>query len=191
MTSHRFTLAVALFLAAGSAFAHGGHEAAGFAAGLAHPFTGLDHVLAMFAVGLYAATRREATGPMLPAAFVVAMLAGAALGAAGVALPFVEAGITASVLVFGLLVAGIVKLRPAAVLALVAVFAMLHGHAHQAEMGDGSILAYAAGFALATAGLHGGGYLLARRLPMSASGGRALPLLGRLIVGAGALLLGV
>ena len=181
--------AFALALFAGTALAHPGHEAASFMSGFAHPIGGLDHLLAMLAVGLYAA--RQASGPrwLLPATFVVAMLAGAGLSALGVVLPAVEFGIASSVLVLGLLIAFIVKLPTAAALSLVAVFAACHGHAHHAEMGDGSVLGFTIGFAIATALLHAVGYALARWMPETRPALIARRVAGAAIAGAGALFL--
>lgn len=143
----------------------------------------------MLAVGLYAARQPGATRWLLPAGFVLAMLAGAGLGAAGVALPAVEAGIAASVLVFGLLIAVAARLPLVASLPLVAVFALFHGHAHHAEMGGASLLTYAAGFALATALLHGVGYAIARWLPETRPAQMLKRVAGAAIAATGAVLL--
>ena len=122
----------------------------GFSSGFMHPFSGYDHILAMFAVGLWAA---QTGGPSIwavPSAFVGMMLAGAGLGAAGVGMPFVETGIVVSVVVLGLLVAGRVKTPLAAGMAIAGVFALFHGYAHGAEMpvSVGGV-SYMAGFAAA------------------------------------------
>ncbi len=186
----RFALAAILAAASGAALAHPGHETAGFLSGFAHPLGGLDHLLAMLAVGLYAARQPGAARWMLPAGFVLAMLAGAGLGALGVALPAVEAGIAASVLVFGLLIAFAARLPLAASLPLVAAFALFHGHAHHAEMGSASLAAYALGFALATMLLHGTGYLIARWMPETPVAQGIRRALGALVAGTGAVLLG-
>jgi len=132
----------------GAALAHPGHDAVGFTHGVMHPLGGLDHVLAMVAVGLYAALLGGRALWLVPATFVGAMAMGGAFGAAGVTLPYTEAGIALSVIVLGLAVA----------LRLAGVFAIFHGHAHGAEMPqDASGTAYAAGFMVATALLHGAG----------------------------------
>lgn len=149
---------LALLLASGSAFAHPGHGT-GLAAGLAHPFTGLDHLLAMVAVGLWAAQQKE-RGALwkIPLAFVATMLAGGVLGQSGLVLPHVESGIAASVLVLGLLVGAALRLPTSAAMAVVSVFALFHGYAHGSEMPMAASLgAFAAGFALSTAVLHGVG----------------------------------
>ncbi|HRP22344.1 MAG TPA: HupE/UreJ family protein [Thauera sp.] len=182
--------AVVLATSSGAALAHPGHEAASFVTGFAHPLGGLDHLLAMLAVGLLAARQSGRARWMLPAGFVLAMLAGAGLGVLGLALPAVEAGIAASVLVFGLLIALAARLPLAASLPLVAVFALFHGHAHHAEMGGASLATYAVGFALATALLHGAGYALARWTPQTRGGERIRRVAGGAIAGTGAVLLG-
>lgn len=190
MRTPRFPIALALTLAAGSAVAHPGHEAAGFVAGFAHPLGGVDHLLAMLAVGLYAARQDGAGRWAVPASFLLAMLAGAALAAAGLPLPGVEAGIAVSLLVLGLLVGALARLPVASSAALVASFALFHGHAHGAEMGAGGIASYAAGFLLATGLLHGAGYGLARWLPETSGAALLRRVVGGLIAGAGVFLLG-
>jgi len=158
--------ALAVCLLPGSALAHTAAGAAtGFAAGFAHPLGGADHLLAMVAVGLWAAQLGGRALWMVPVTFVAVMLAGAALGMSGVSLPFVEAGILASVLVMGVLVAAALRLQPAVGALLVAVFALFHGHAHGTEMPlVAGGLAWGAGFALCTALLHATGMGLALAL---------------------------
>ena len=186
----RPALALVFALAAAPALAHPDHGAASLASGLAHPLGGLDHLLAMLAVGLFAARQPGDARWMLPTGFVLAMLAGAALSAAGIALPTVEAAIAASVLVLGVLIARLARLPLTAALPLVATFALFHGHAHHAEMGAGPALAYTLGFALATAALHLAGLGLARQLPHTRAGRLALRVGGGAIAGAGVVLLG-
>ncbi len=173
----RATGAAALLLAAGSASAHPGHGVASLAAGLAHPL-GLDHLLAMVAVGLWSAAalprERQWQGPL---AFLLAMSAGAALGLAGLVLPFTETGIAASVLVFGVMLAFARRIAPGAGLALIAGAAALHGLAHGAELPAGaSVAGYAFGFLATTALLHGGG--LAAGLALRERGARLWQLMG-------------
>jgi urease accessory protein len=148
-----------LMLAAGPALAHPGHgSTASFAAGIAHPFGGLDHIAVMVAVGLWAALKGGRALWLWPAAFVGVMLVGAAFGMAHVPVPLVEPGILASVVALGLLVALAVDLPVWTGAAIVAVFALLHGHAHGTEVAETvSGAEYMAGFALATATLHGVG----------------------------------
>ena len=148
-----------LLLGAGPALAHPGHgSTASFAAGIAHPFGGLDHITVMVAVGLWAALKGGRALWLWPAAFVGVMLVGAAFGMAHVPVPLVEPGILASVVALGLMVALAVDLPVWTGAAIVAVFALLHGHAHGTEVAETvSGAEYMAGFALATATLHGVG----------------------------------
>ncbi len=133
--------------------------------GFLHPLTGLDHVLAMVAVGVFAAQLGGRSLWAVPAAFVLAMVAGGAVGYAGVPLPMVEQGIAVSVIVMGLAVAFGARLPVVPAMALVALFAVFHGHAHGAEgSGAGSFLGYAAGFVIATSLLHAAGIVLGRGL---------------------------
>jgi urease accessory protein len=143
-------------LGSSAAFAHPGHgAAASFAAGVAHPLSGLDHIAVMVAVGLWAALKGGRVLWVWPAAFVGVMLIGAALGMAHVPVPFVDTGILASVVALGLMVALAVELPVAVGTANVAVFALVHGHAHGTEVAETiSGAEYMAGFALATATLH-------------------------------------
>jgi urease accessory protein len=130
-------------------------HALSFASGFIHPWTGLDHMLAMVAVGLWAGLNGGRALWVWPAAFVSFMLAGGILGITGVPMPFVESGILASVVALGLLVLAAARLPVAAGAVLVAVFALLHGHAHGTELPNGTAaVTYAAGFAIATALLH-------------------------------------
>lgn len=126
-------LAAVAFLAAGTAEAHApGGSSFGFAAGLSHPFLGIDHLLAMVAVGLLAA-QQPGKAWVLPGAFVAAMAAGLGLGALGFGMPL-EAAIIGSVVLLGALVAWGRSLPTAALVAVVAVSAALHGHAHGVEL---------------------------------------------------------
>jgi urease accessory protein len=148
-----------LLLLPAPAWAHtGAGPAAGLLHGFLHPLAGADHVLAMLAVGLWAAQRGGSDVWRLPLAFVVAMIAAGAAAMAGFAMPAVETGIVLSVLLLGAIVALTVPLPSAAAIGAVALFALFHGHAHGAEMPAAlSAAAYGAGFALATALLHLGG----------------------------------
>lgn len=145
----------------GEAWAHPGHVAPSFAGGFAHPVTGLDHVLAMLAVGLWAAQSGGRARWVLPLTFVAVMGVGGALGTAGVRFPLVEAGIASSVVALGLLIACAARWPMAISAPLVGAFALLHGHAHGTELpAAASGSAYAAGFVTATAMLHGAGLWL-------------------------------
>ncbi len=152
------SLAFIGLFAARAAQAHTGLGDAGetFSAGLAHPFGGLDHVLAMIAVGLYAAQKGGRALWLVPGTFVAVMALGGVGAMAGLGLPLVEIGILGSLVVFGatVLFASRVPLAPGA--ALVALFAVFHGHAHGAEILAGASAGlYVAGFVLATGLLHG------------------------------------
>ena len=145
-----------------------GAEGAGLMAGLAHPLGGPDHLLAMLAVGLWSAWAAPKHVLAMPLAFLAALAAGAALAFAGIGLPYVEQGIGASVVVLGALLSLLVRVPVAAGAALVAVFALCHGHAHGAELpAAADPIAYAAGFLVATGALHlagiGAGRALAAR----------------------------
>jgi urease accessory protein len=154
----------AIALAPQVGLAHSGTEHAfSLAAGFEHPLTGVDHMLAMVAVGLWAGLVGGRALWAWPVAFVGVTVLGGALPMTGVALPFVEPGILASVVVLGLLVLAAIRLPVLAGAALVALFALLHGHAHGAELpADAAGATYAAGFAVATALLHALGLGIAR-----------------------------
>ncbi len=167
---------------AGPALAHTGVGAVhGFGAGLLHPLFGVDHVLAMVAVGLWAGLTGGRARFAYPLAFVGMMVLSGLWGMSGAALPGVEIGIAVSVVVLGLAIALRATPPLAAGAAACAIFAIFHGHAHGAELPQGSSgLGYALGFVLATAALHGAGLalagLLAARAPQRArvaGGGRA------------------
>lgn len=156
------TLLVITSLLPVSAMAHTGHDSASFVAGLSHPFGGLDHLLAMLAVGLWAAKIGGKALWRVPLAFVLALLVSGALGIAGVQLPLIEGGILLSVIVMGVLLAFAVRFSPIICTLLVASFALFHGAAHGAEMplAANGVL-YALGFTVATTALHLAGIALA------------------------------
>ena len=166
--------------------AHVGNDGAahhGFGAGLAHPFTGLDHLAAMLAVGLWSAgtARRRWLAPL---AFVAMLLAGAVLAQAGLIFPAVEPMIAASLVVAGLLLLAPLPLPAAAGALLLGGFALFHGAAHGQELAGAAALA---GMALATALLHAAGIVLGHALrrwsiwlPRAAGAGVALMGLGLL-----------
>ena len=159
----RQSLAVATaMLASVPAFAHTGlGEAGGLLQGFVHPVAGLDHVLAMVLVGLLAWQLGGRALWLVPVTFVLVMAVGGALGVAGIEVPFVEAGIALSVVVFGGLVAFGARSPVAVAAGLVGLFAVFHGYAHGSEMPDGvGGMAYAGGFMAATALLHAGGIAL-------------------------------
>jgi urease accessory protein len=152
----RIALATALFLGSiGTALAHTpGTGEAGLAAGFAHPLLGVDHIMAMVAVGLWASQHGGRALWLVPASFVAVMAVGAALAQVA-ALPAVELGIVGSLLVLGALVAFSARLPVAIGALIVGVFALFHGHAHGAEMPAGSAALFGLGFVAATALLHG------------------------------------
>ncbi|RWL20804.1 MAG: HupE/UreJ family protein [Mesorhizobium sp.] len=143
------------------AFAHsGGARIHGFFAGLEHPLFGMDHLLAMIAVGIIGARAGWRSIVLVPLFFVSAMVAGALLGLTGIALPSLETGIALSLVVFGAIVALARPLPLAAAAALTALFGLFHGNAHGLEIPEGAGgIAYAAGFLLGTSMLHAIGVL--------------------------------
>ncbi len=183
----------ALALAAGAAQAHTGHATTSFAAGLAHPF-GLDHLLAMVAVGVWSVCALPARQAWWgPATFLLALVLSAALGAMGVGLPYLEHAIALSVLLFGLmLVLSQRKLPVALGLGLVAAAASLHGLAHGAETPATGFAGYAIGFGVTSAALHLAGVAaaLAVRRYVAGQSTWAVGGLGALCGGAGIYLLG-
>lgn len=159
MKHSRAIVLAALCLFAGTASAHtGNHTVTGFSSGLTHPLLGLDHLLAMIAIGLWAAQQGGRALWAVPAAFVGAMLLGGAMALAGLSLPHVETGIAVSVMVLGLLIATRRQWAVKAGMAIAAGFALFHGYAHGLEMPQAASPAlYALGFVLATVFLHGTG----------------------------------
>jgi urease accessory protein len=159
-------------------------DVTGFHSGFSHPLHGLDHLLAMIAVGLWAAQLGGRARWAVPASFVGVMAVGGALGMAGVHVPYMEQGIVASVMAMGLLIALSAKLPLPASMAVVGVFAMFHGLSHGAEMPVNAVgFAYGAGFVLATAMLHACGIGLASvarsvRLPVVRWAGAAIAVAG-------------
>ena len=143
----------------------------GFIHGLTHPISGIDHILAMVAVGMFAAYLGGRALWLVPCTFVAMMAVGGALGMNGIAVPFVEMGIALSVMVLGALVALQIPMPVAVAMGIVGFFAVFHGHAHGWEMPrDASGLSYATGFMLATALLHVTGIALGLGLIKLASG---------------------
>ncbi|MCB1501248.1 MAG: HupE/UreJ family protein [Bauldia sp.] len=155
----RLVPAAALVLAATApAFTHfNPAEHGSFMTGFGHPLFGLDHVVVMVAVGLWAATIGGRALWIVPASFVGTMAAGYVLAIAGVALPLVEPAIFASVVALGLLIAAAVRLPVGIGAMLVGAFALFHGFAHGEEIGAAGAVTYGLGFALATALLHSAG----------------------------------
>ncbi len=186
LPAEKLLAAAALVLMATPALAHTGQSHTdGLLAGFLHPFTGMDHLTAMLAVGLFGTAALRDKLWAAPATFMIAMIGGALLAWSGFTLPMVEGGIALSVLVLGLMCAFALRIPAAPALVLVALFAAFHGFAHGAEA-SGSALAYVAGFSLATAMLHIGGILVGLK---TSAFRLALPVLGGAIAAAGAFFL--
>jgi urease accessory protein len=148
-----------LLLTPAAARAHvPGGGAFGFLAGLRHPVSGLDHVLAMISVGIWGAQLGPPAVWLLPVTFPMMMAVGGFLGLAGISLPGVEIGIALSAILLGLAVAREARPGLAAAAALVTLFAIFHGHAHGTELpaGQDGVL-YSIGFVVATGCLHAAG----------------------------------
>jgi urease accessory protein len=168
MLNLRRLLPALAMLLAGPAFAHTGEGVAGgLAAGFMHPIGGLDHLLAMAAVGIWGAFLGRPLIWALPVAFPLMMVVGAVLGMTQVSLPFVETGVAASVVAFGLVIALAWRAPLPLAVALVALFALFHGHAHGGELPAASDpSAYSAGFVLATGLIHLAGIAFGQLLQM-------------------------
>lgn len=170
--------------------AHSGHEATTFSGlldGLVHPFTGLDHLAAMLAVGMWSAIAVRPVW-MAPLAFVVMLTLGAVLGLAGVQVPAVEPMIAASLLVIGLLMARRQDMSWTAAAVLAGVFAVFHGAAHGSELSAAQAWPALAGMVTGSALLHAGGVLIGQRMAgrvwLQRGTGGALALMGSsLLVG--------
>jgi urease accessory protein len=187
MNNRTIGLAGLLMTVAGPVLAHPGHEISGFA----HPFTGLDHLMAMVGVGVWAsllAVKRPAAAYLVPASFIAMMLVGAAAGFAGIKLPLTEAVIVASVLILGALIIAAVRIPSAVAMILVGLFAVFHGYAHAIEAPASGTSLYIWGFAAATVLLNAAGLGLgwvARRVV----GDLGLRALGGAVMAGGALVL--
>ncbi|MGL6069993.1 HupE/UreJ family protein [Craterilacuibacter sp.] len=183
----KFLFSILLAGSANFAQAHTGHGADSFTQGLTHPFAGIDHLLAMFAVGLWAAQQGGRARWQGPLTFVLALAAGGMLGMLGVGLPALENGIALSVMLGGLLVVAVARVHTALALAGIGFFALWHGVAHGLEMPDNaSAAAYASGFMLASALLHASGLAIGHGA-LKVSG--MLRMLGAAIAASGAVLL--
>lgn len=151
----RTITSIALLLSSSLAMAHTGNEVGGFSSGLLHPVGGLDHLLAMLAVGLWSAAVIPRQWWAGPAAFMGFMLLGAILSVTGVTLPLLEPGIALSVVIMGLLLVVLARLGTEPAFALIGVFALFHGNAHGAEAPlGGSVALYMLGFLISTGLLH-------------------------------------
>jgi urease accessory protein len=174
-----FLILATALLAPTSVLAHNpAGIAGGFASGFLHPLTGIDHILAMVAVGIWGAQLGAPAIWALPVAFPLVMSVGGSLGVRGVFLPGVEIGIAASALLLGFMIFRAARPPLYAAALLVGFFAIFHGYAHGTELPNAANpLAYGVGFVLATGLLHGSGIAigLLRRWP---SGARTLQIVG-------------
>ena len=185
---HAAALLLLLCSAAAQAHTEGG-VAGGLLSGFMHPLAGIDHLLAMVAVGIWGATLGRPLVWALPVAFPLLMVVGGILGISGVPLPYVETGIAASVVVLGLAIAAAWRAPVAVALAIVAVFGVFHGFAHGTELPEtASPAAYAAGFVISTGLLHLAGIAIGL-LKAVPRGTQLLRTSGALIAAAGAWIL--
>jgi urease accessory protein len=180
-------------LAPGAAWAHPGLDHAHDAVhGFLHPFSGLDHILAMVAIGVFAAQLGGRAIWLVPLAFVGTMAAPGAVAVAGYSVPYVETGIAVSVLAVGAMIALRIHVPTIVAMAAAALFAIFHGQAHGAEMPPSlSALWYGVGFVTATILLHGigiGGFALIAR-PQSQAGQVAVRVIGAAAAFAGVMML--
>jgi urease accessory protein len=188
--SNAWQLLAVLAALSSPAFAHTTPgQAEGFATGFLHPLSGLDHVLAMVAVGIWGAQLKRPAIWVLPVTFPLVMSFGGLLGIRGVPLPGVEIGVAVSAVVLGIVIA--FELRPPLWVAgvIVSIFAIFHGHAHGTELPKAaSPLTYAAGFVLATGLLHVCGILIGL-VDLFPAGAKVLRTAGGFIAVIGAFLL--
>lgn len=152
----RLLLLAMLALLPSSAFAHSGHGAAGgFISGFSHPSNGLDHMVAMVAVGLWGAFFENKTRWLLPALFPLVMAFGGVLGFMGIPLPSVETGIALSGAVLGTMVALAARPTWRVAATMIAIFAVFHGHAHGTELPEAANpVTYSLGFVISTGLMH-------------------------------------
>jgi len=183
-------LAGALAALPSAAYAHPAAEGGGFAAGFFHPILGLDHVLAMLAVGMWGGQLGAPAIWVLPVAFPLIMALGGVLAIVGVPLPAGEIGIALSVVVLGAMIAFNRRVALWLALALISAFAVFHGHAHGLELpAHSDPVAYSAGFVLATGLIHLVGILFGLVIAMPGgmhvlrSGGAAIALVGAYLCG--------
>lgn len=192
-TTRGLIAAALLAGAASAAQAHTGHGTSSLFEGLVHPF-GPDHLLAMVAVGVWSVSALPAGKAWWgPATFLLALVASAALGAAGVTVPYLEHAISLSVVLFGLMLVFASRAMPVAVgLGLIAAASALHGLAHGSETPETGFAGYAVGFMLTTAVLHIGGVGIGMGIQrwLGARRGAVLGGLGALLSAAGLYLFG-
>lgn len=179
-------LTTGLLLTSVTAAAHPGHGETGFSSGLLHPMLGLDHLLAMAAIGFWSLRQSKNLKRGTPLFMIGGMFLGAGIAFAGVSVPGVETGIALTVMLAGVLIATLVKLPTAVGGSLVAAFMVFHGYAHAAEMPMGAhFAAYMAGLALTTVAIAFVGRGLGAWL--ATSDNRLIRGIGVSVVGAGIL----
>jgi urease accessory protein len=183
--------AAAAVAAPAIAFAHPGvgpvHD---LVHGFAHPLTGLDHVIAMLAVGVFAAQLGGRALWLVPATFITVMAAAGIAGMLGVTIPYVETGIALSVVVLGAVIAFAVRVPVALAIAIAGLFAIFHGHAHGTEMPESaSGILFGLGFITATAILHAIGIGFGMLIDRAAGGREIAQLAGGAAVVVGAVFL--
>ena len=153
------SLTAILSIISSSAFAHTSVMDSSIFSGFLHPFSGLDHLLAMFAVGIWAAQQQNKTNLMIPVGFLAFLLIGFGIGISAITLPVIgqssiEVGIALSVLILGLLIVNAVRLPTPWAVSLVGLFALYYGIAHGTEATGTSTAIFAIGFMLSSALLH-------------------------------------
>jgi len=155
-----------ILLAPSAAFAHNGeHAISGFVSGVLHPLAGLDHLLALLAVGIVAARQSGKARLAIPTAFLAFLLVGATAGVAGMVAPQVEAGILASLMILGLMISASTTLSATISTVLISIFALLHGQAHGAEIPAGaSTFSYFSGFLLASLLIQSGALICSAKM---------------------------
>jgi len=183
-------MATGLMVTATAASAHAGHDAGtGFTSGLLHPMLGLDHLLAMAAIGFWSVRQSATLKNSTPLFVIGGMVVGAGIAWGGLSLPGVETGISLSVILAGILIATLAKLPTAVGGSLVVAFMVFHGFAHGTEMPAGAALvAYLAGFSIATLALTFAGRGLGALSLKSHS--RVTRAIGAALVGAGVMFAG-
>lgn len=184
---------LALMALSTSALAHPGHDAldhgaSAFSVGFLHPFNGMDHLLAMLAIGIWAAQTGGRAIWQVPAAFLAMLCLGGILGMNGIALPNVELGVASSLVIFGALIASAKKLSVNAGTLVAGVFALFHGAAHGMEIPTmASGLGYSVGFIAASLALHVSGLFAVHTTRLAP---QAVRYIGAVIAGVGMALLG-
>jgi len=160
-STDKILINILLLTSSGTALAHSGYDISGLATGLMHPFSGFDHLLAMVAVGLWAALGGGRKVWLLPATFMTMLAIGTGISMQWQSLPLVEAGMATSVLALGLLIALLLQLPVAMSITVTGLFGLLHGYAHGLDLPQSAALsAYVLGFLAGTMTLHVSGIVM-------------------------------